>query len=730
MRKKYSLFLLSLFVFACGEDKNSLTESSISKVDGHSKMVNMLDSIARNAKPEDCYHLNNKIAESLRAQIQPGMPLEQQLTLRCQYGQQLLHAGKTEAAIVEFKQILARFGNRLTAQTKPIYEMLALGFLRLDEQANCIDRHNAASCILPIGGEGVYEVTAGVESAIYLYEQILAVFPGDMQNIWLLNLAYMNLGKYPVEVPSQYLISPDVFASKSSLRFQDVAVSLGVDAKGLSGSVCLEDFDGDGDLDIFITSYGLTDQAQYFENRGGSFLDMTIEANLTGIVSGLNTLHADYDNDGDKDILILRGGWLNVGTHPNSLLQNDGNGRFKDVTIEAGLLSFRPTQTAAWADADGDGDLDLFIANESLPNLASHPCEFFLNNGNGTFTESAASMGLDLKGFFKGCVWGDVNGDRLPDLYLSNLLGDNFLLINRGGRFEDIAPRAGVTQPRLSFPVWLMDYNNDGLEDIFAVGYGDAFQPEAAGDILRDLQGNLPKGDWFKVYKNNGNENFEDVTSALGLDKLTYAMGCNFGDLDNDGWTDFYLGTGKPDLRTLVPNRMFKNHLGKEFKEVSMDGFAHIQKGHGVAFGDVDNDGDQDIYEVMGGAYEGDVSHNLLFENPGTETNQWVTIELVGKSCNRNGIGSKIAVHTVQKNGSKRTVYASVNTGGSFGSASLQQEIGLGEAIAIEKVEVIWAQPGPPLTVYEDVPMGKFVRISEGESEAVVLDRASFSLGK
>lgn len=728
MQKNYFIFFLSLLVFACGENENSSTESTKPTVDGHTQMVNLLDSIARTANPLECYHLNGKQADMMAQRLQGQLPLQQEVKLRFKYGEQLLYAGKTEAAIVELKKVLDKFGNQLTEQTKLIWELYALAFLRLGEQQNCIESHNAESCILPIKGKGVYEQTVGPENAIKVYTEILKVFPEDMQSRWLLNLAYMNLGQYPSGVPAAYRIPEKLFVSKTNLDFKDVAIPQGVDENGLSGGVCLEDFDGDGDLDLFVTSYGLSDPVKYFRNDAGKFSDQTEAANLNGIVSGLNTIHADYDNDGDRDIFILRGGWLVGGTHPNSLLQNDGTGRFKDVTIEAGLLSFHPTQTAAWADYDADGDLDLFIANETLRGKTAHPCELFQNNGDGTFKEVASSVGLNLTGFFKGCAWGDINNDRLPDLYLSNITGDNTLLVNRGGSFENIAPKAGLTKPQRSFPVWFLDYDNDGLEDLFSVGYGDAFQKEAAGDLLKDLSGEMEKGDWFKVYRNKGEEQFEDVTQKLGLDKLTYAMGCNFGDLDNDGWSDFYLGTGKPDLRSLVPNRMFKNKSGKNFEEVSMSGFAHIQKGHGVAFGDVDNDGDQDIYEVMGGAYEGDISHNLLFENNGGTDNNWVSIQLVGENCNRDGIGSKIAVHLKEANGNKRVVYSTVNTGGSFGAASLQQEMGLGKAEAIEKVEVFWAQPGPEVSVFKNVPLNQFIRLSEGKSEVEMLNRSSFQL--
>ncbi|MBI1226903.1 MAG: CRTAC1 family protein [Bacteroidetes bacterium] len=738
MRKRLLFHLIAIiFLFSCGKESNMPNDNipTVTHQNGHLRMIAILDSIATNADSKYCYNLNSKRAEKLALQLNGNLPIEQKLLMQSEYGKQLLYAGKTEATIVEFQKILSFFGNELTEQTKPIFEMLAISFLRLGEQTNCVEKPNAEACIIPVNINGVYKNTIGMENAIQLYKQLLTVYPNDIQSRWLLNIAYMNLGKYPKEVPEQWLVPQQFFRKKGNIQFQNLAVSLGLAVNGLSGGVCMEDFDNDGDLDLFMTSYGLTDQSKYFRNNGdGTFTENTKDSNLLGITGGLNTLHADYDNDGDVDILVLRGAWMDRGNYPNSLLQNDGAGHFTDVTIEAGMLSFHPTQAAAWADFDADGDLDLFIANESIPNQQPNPCEFFRNNGNGTFTDIASSLGLQLTGFFKGCVWGDVNNDRLPDLYISNLTGDNLLFVNRGNsKFENIAFKAGVVKPYFSFPTWYLDYDNDGLDDIFAAGYGDAQQHNPSGDFLSDLLGTLPQGDYFRVYHNEGNEKFTDVTEQVGLNKLMFAMGVNFGDLNNDGWQDIYIGTGKPAYQALVPNRMFLNVPAKEgngrfYEEISMNGFANIQKGHGIAFGDMDNDGDQDIYEVMGGAYEGDVSYNMFFKNPGDKKNKWVTVKLEGKTCNKDGIGSKIAVHVANEDGTKKTVFSTVNTGGSFGASSLQQEIGLGAAKSIEEIEVFWAQPGPANSVYHDIPLNSFVKLGEGSDNAEILERKVIGL--
>jgi hypothetical protein len=651
--------------------------------------------------------------------------------MQLRYADQILRAGKNEAAIMEFQDIINQLGDQLTPQSKPVYELLALAYLRLGEQQNCINTHTAESCVLPIQGGGVHTMTSGSESAIKLFERILKDYPDDEQVRWLLNIAYMTLGQWPAGIPAKYLIPEKTFQAKGDIRFNDIAIPLKLDTRGLSGGVCMEDFDGDSNLDLFVTSYGLRDQCRFYRNNGdGTFSDRTKEANLIGILSGLSANHADYDNDGDRDILVLRGGWLLGGTHPNSLLRNNGDGTFTDVTIESGLLSFHPTQAADWADFDGDGWLDLFIANETQDPKRPHPCEFYRNNGNGTFTNIAPQLKLHFTGFFKAATWGDINNDQRPDLYISNLYGDNKLLVNRGGNgpeswtFEDVTKNSGTPGSGHTFPSFFFDYNNDGLDDIFCTDYSIDLNDQGPRPYVKEILGKQPPGTWACLYQNLGNETFSNRNKQAGLNTITYAMGNNFGDLDNDGWNDIYLGTGKPDLTSLIPNRMFRNVNGQRFEDITMNGFGQIQKGHGVAFGDLDNDGDQDIYVVVGGALEGDLSNNILLENPGN-ANHWITIFCEGKTSNKDAIGAKIKVNMLQKNGSKRSVFATVGTGGSFGSASLRQEIGLGDARQIESIEVTWPRPGVPKSIYTNIPLDGAIKLTEGVSTAETV-----SLGK
>jgi hypothetical protein len=193
-------------------------------------------------------------------------------------------------------------------------------------------------------------------------------------------------------------------------------------------------------------------------------------------------------------------------------------------------------------------------------------------------------------------------------------------------------------------------------------------------------------------------------------------MGLNFGDLDNDGWLDFYAGTGTPDLGMLVPNRMFRNDEGRAFQDVTTAGnFGHLQKGHAVCFGDIDNDGDQDVFEEMGGAYLADKARSTLFENPGNE-NGWLGLELEGVRSNRRAMGARIKV-VVGGGPGPRFIYRTVGSGGSFGASPLRQEIGLGAASRVERVEVFWPATGEIQKIEGLQPRRRY-RIREGSPEA------------
>ena len=292
------------------------------------------------------------------------------------------------------------------------------------------------------------------------------------------------------------------------------------------------------------------------------------------------------------------------------------------------------SQTAVWTDIDNDGFLDLFIGNEQGPSRLYH------NKGDGSFEDIAQSAGVDNVSFAKGVVAADYDNDGFMDLYISNLGGNNFLYHNNHDRtFTEVGKQAGVQAPWMSFATWFFDYDNDGWPDLFVTSY--YMSPQ---EILRSQLGLSSNVETLKLYHNEGNGTFRDVTEEAKLDRVFDPMGSNFGDIDNDGFLDFYLGTGTPPYGDILPNAMFHNQGGKQFVDVTAStGTGELHKGHGVAFADLANSGYEDMIAETGGAVPGDRHSIRLFENPGNG-NDWMTMRLVGVKSNRATIGSGIKV--------------------------------------------------------------------------------------
>jgi hypothetical protein len=198
-------------------------------------------------------------------------------------------------------------------------------------------------------------------------------------------------------------------------------------------------------------------------------------------------------------------------------------------------------------------------------------------------------------------------------------------------------------------------------------------------------------------------------------------MGGNFGDIDNDGFPDMYLGTGNPKYQSIIPNKMYKSIAGKKFVDVTASArVGHLQKGHGVSFADMDNDGDQDIYIKMGGAYPGDEYQNSFFLNPGQNNNKWISVNLAGTDGNRSAIGSRVKL-TFKEKGKTRSVYRDVNSGGSFGASPLRKEIGLGQTDNIDELEIQWTG-GNKVQRFYNVKPNHFIRITENNDEIEILN--------
>lgn len=695
---------------------------------GHRRMLYLLREI-RDRAPYEHYWLGEGEARALRdraAALRPDAPDFIRFELFLKLGEAEQRLGREREAIDFLSrayELLPKVEHELDEGVVPrVIFNLGFAYMRFGETQNCALGNNADSCLLPIRGDGVHRLPEGSRKAVEYFEEVLTRVrkntPGYLSALWLLNIAYMTLGDYPDVVPKDYLIPPESFASDEPFpRFANVARRAGVDNFNLSGGAVAEDFNHDGYLDLLISTYDPAVEVRLFLNdQDGTFTQRTTEAGLTGLYGGLNMVQADYDSDGDVDVLVLRGAWMgSKGRHPKSLLRNNGDGTFTDVAFDVGLAdSHFPTQTASWADYDNDGDLDIYVGIESNEDLRAS-CQLFQNQGDGTFRDAASAAGVENDHWSKGVVFGDYDADRFPDIYVSNQDGANRLYHNnRDGTFTDLAPSLGVTRPMESFPVWFWDFNNDGVLDIYVAAYDARIE-----DLAASYLGLETDAERACLYQGDGRGGFREVASERSLTRPSAPMGANFGDLDNDGFLDFYLGTGYPPYFALMPNLMYRNRAGGgSFADVTTaGGFGNLQKGHAVVFADLDRDGDQDVFAQMGGALAGDRFHNSLYQNPGFG-NRWVKVELTGARSNRSAIGARIRVQVLEE-GKTRSIYKHVNSGGSFGASPLEQTIGLGKAERIEILEVYWPTSDVTQT-FRDVPMDRSLYVLEGSERFVV----------
>jgi hypothetical protein len=680
-------------------------------------MVALLAEIAARTPAEHPFLGDGKLPALLSqlAALPTGAGPRERWDLHRQIGMEELRLGRTEKAIEELRaavkilpDLQGKIDRRDAVQTA---FQLGLAYMRWGETQNCVAHHTVESCLLPIQGSGVHARQDGSRQAISLFTQVLATDPGNASARWLLNIAWMTIGGYPDAVPEPLRIPPEVFAPEEPFpKFHDVAPRLGLNTFNLSGGAIADDFDGDGDLDLMVSNFDTAGQIKYWRrNADGTFTERAREAGLEGLLGGLNMVQADYDNDSHLDFYVIRGAWLGAaGRHPDSLVRNLGDGTFADVTFEAGLgEAHYPSQTAAWGDYDLDGDLDLFVGNETGPTQRS-PCQLFRNEGNGKFAEVGAKAGVENYRFTKGAAWGDYDGDRFPDLYVSNLGEENRLYRNGGdGTFTDVAPRLGVTGPVRSFPVWFWDFNQDGALDIFVSSYWPPLEHAA-----RSYLGLEHGAELACLYQGDGKGGFREVAREQNLRRVWLPMGSNFGDADNDGFPDFYLGTGYPGYEGLMPNVLCRNRGGTGFSDVTTAaGVGHLQKGHAVAFADFDGDGDLDIFSQMGGAYRGDGFWNVLFENPGFGRH-WLGLQLAGTQSSRSAIGARVRAEVVE-DGKARAVFAHIGSGGSFGANPLRAHLGLGKAKRAERLEVFWPVTGRTQT-FTAVAADQVIEIMEG----------------
>jgi hypothetical protein len=489
------------------------------------------------------------------------------------------------------------------------------------------------------------------------------------------------------------------------------------------------DYDNDGWMDIYLVNSGPCDfyqpakplsNALYHNNRDGTFTDVTRKAGVPGNAYGMGAAVGDYDGDGFPDLYVTQ--------YPRSILyHNNGDGTFSDVTAKAGVEAPGWATSAVWFDYDNDGRLDLFVCrfvdyskeklkfcgntitgerHYCIPSIYDPmPCRLFHNNGDGTFTDVSKESGI-ARSLAKawGVVAADINNDGWIDLYVTNDTVANFLFANRGkGHFEEIGLLAGVGvnafgHPRSGMGVDAADYNQDGWIDLF--------------------EANVDQ-EMFSLYRNDKNEVFSDIANPTGIGPATRLLsgwGLKFFDYDNDGDIDLMLCNGHPDdkveerlanVKYREPMLLYRN-TGRGFENISQQSgpiFSIPLAGRGMAVGDFNNDGSPGVLI----AQNNDVP--ILLRNNIGRQNHWLGVRLVGTKANIDAIGAKI---TYRCGAFQRHQYK-VGGGSYLSSHDPRMILGIGQRTKIDWIEVQWPQPSGKTERFADLPVDRYITITEGK---------------
>ena len=491
--------------------------------------------------------------------------------------------------------------------------------------------------------------------------------------------------------------------------FFDVTAAAGIEIytnAGWGSGVAWADFDDDGDLDLFMVD-GPGDPAKVWRNDGGgTFTDVAAAVGIIDSGWGKAFVPADYDNDGDVDVLMT-----NYDTaQTNRLWRNDG-GTFTDVTAGSGFDWADQATGACWADFDGDRDLDCYITTYGF----THRNRLMRNDGNGHFTDIAQSLGVqDQTGWGYQPGWFDYDNDGDLDLYVGN---DNFfggtgnkLYRNNGdATFTDVSVASGSNLGMSSMGLGIGDYDNDGDLDVYI--------------------SNIHTGN--RLLRNNGDGTFTEVGDAAGVAVYQICWGVDFLDMDHDTYLDIYacaFGASMLDP-TGTENWVFHNNGDGTFSDISsQSGADNPGISYCSAWGDYDADGDLDI--VMTNWWDGDAEDLpcALYQNDhipvGGSASDWLQIDLVGTVSNRDGIGARVQITT-----SEGTYIREKQSGTSYlSSAQPAIHFGLGTATEVQTLVVNW--PSGETSLLENVAGGQKIQIVEpGEDPSSVDETGVAKLG-
>jgi hypothetical protein len=487
------------------------------------------------------------------------------------------------------------------------------------------------------------------------------------------------------------------------------------------------DYDGDGSIDIFLVDGGSVVDAKVhararhrlYRNRGnGTFEDVTARSGIGHGAYGMGTCAADYDGDGDVDLYVTNDG-------PNTLYRNQGDGTFVDVTSAARVGEPRWSASCAFADLDVDGDLDLWVTNyvdadrtrspfcgdeRRTTRFYCHPLNYaplpntlYRNDGD-RFTDVSEQAGVAaLRSNGLGVVVTDYDGDRLPDVFVANDSLPNFLFRNTGKlRFRETALTAGVAvaadgQPRAGMGIDAGDYDRDGRFDVVVTNLD--FQMHS---LHRALDGGL-----FA---------WSAIDSGIGYPTLPFVgFGVVFLDFDNDTQLDLAIANGHilenaPQFRAGATyrqrNLLFRNTTLRRFQEIGRSagpGFALAKVSRGLAAGDIDNDGDLDLLVTNNGETAD------LLRNDGGHRGNALVLRLAGAGANTGAVGARVRLTTPAG-----TQVREVRAGSSYLSQhDPRLHFGLGAAARADVIEVLW--PSGRTETLRAVAAGQIITIAEGK---------------